>query len=93
MPSALSSVPDPVLAALEAATTPGDVRSIMANYPPDRVKNAWSQLDRLTKSSLLFARFFNGIIVGEPEPVRGEQTALGGTEDLKQLEASRCPTT
>lgn len=61
---------DPVVAALNAATRREDVRSIVANYPSDRVQKAWNQLDQLTKSSLLLTREFNGTIVtGQSEPI------------------------
>jgi len=65
-----SNTPDPILAALHAATRREDVRSIVANYPADRVQQAWNKLDRLTKSSLLLTREFNGtIIAGQSELV------------------------
>lgn len=61
--ASLSNTPDPIVAALNAATRREDVRSIVANYPSDRVQKAWNQLDQLTKSSLLLTREFNGTIV------------------------------
>ena len=66
--ASLSNTPDPIVAALKAATRREDVRSIVASYPSDRVQKAWNQLDQLTKSSLLLTREFNGtIIAGQPK--------------------------
>ena len=69
-PASPSNIPDPIVAAFEAATRREDVRAIMANYPADRVKQAWAKLDHLTKCSLLLTREFNGtILVGQSEPI------------------------
>ncbi len=83
-----SNSSDPLVAALNACTRREDVRALREAYGETRLRQAWTKLDRLTRSSLLLTREFDGTIVGQLELVRDEQDALVGDEDLQRRSAS-----
>lgn len=83
--SSLSNTPDPLVSALHACTRREDVRALKEAYGETRLRQAWVQLDQLTKNTLVLCKAFDGIVVGKSELVLGEQAALSGAQDPKRL--------